>query len=46
MSYTILNRGTIIDLIDVVNEYIKDGWLPLGEVTKTIIGYCQAMIKQ
>lgn len=51
MEYTVINYDSIESLIKVVNEYIKDGWKPLGGICLTPNSqyagpqYAQAMIK-
>jgi hypothetical protein len=36
-GYTILDKATDMDLINVVNEYIDKGWQPLGGVSVTSV---------
>jgi hypothetical protein len=54
MEYTVIKHDSIEALIEVVNEYIQDGWKPLGGVAiSTSVGsgsysqseYAQAMTK-
>lgn len=53
MKYEILEDEIRCTLVDEVNEYIKDGWRPIGGATLTApvsyngtYTYIQAMIKE
>ena len=51
MEYIILKEGTIKNLISLVNDFISDGWKPLGSVSSiqtvgTTGEYLQAMTKE
>lgn len=42
-KYEIATGGTLYELVNNVIELIKDGWQPIGGMTSTQVGYCQAV---
>ena len=53
MKYTVINAFRLTNLIEDVNDLIKEGWEPLGGISGTVNSktedlyrhqYCQAMI--
>lgn len=34
-EYTVVKEASIFDLIDSVNEYIRQGWQPIGGILVT-----------
>jgi hypothetical protein len=49
MQYTILRSTKLEELIELVNQRISEGWIPLGGVSSSLtVGatmFCQAMTK-
>lgn len=53
MKYEVIQYNNLYELIDAVNNYIENGWKPLGGIAVTSCGsyniekrYLQAMIKE
>jgi len=50
IEYTILREGQADDLIDAVNQHIKEGWHPHGGYVDAVINgwhhFGQAMIRE
>jgi hypothetical protein len=50
MEYQILTEKSVVDLQDLVNKRIGDGWTPLGGVSVAVDGgstyFVQAMTKE
>ena len=47
MEYTVIEAGTVTELVRKVTEWMDQGWKPQGGVTTDVgRGYIQAMIRQ
>lgn len=44
MKYNVLYCSSIYNLVEEVNEAIKNGWQPLGGICGTEVAFYQAMI--
>ncbi len=50
MEYTVLRATKLEELVELVNQRISEGWVPLGGVSASLtVGatmFCQALTKQ
>ncbi len=49
MQYTVLRTTKLEELVELVNQQLAEGWMPLGGVSASVaVGvtlFCQAMTK-